>query len=484
MNPYIIVVVILVYFLALYLISWHTGKGATNATFFTGNRKSPWFLVAFGMIGASLSGVTFISVPGWVGVNQFSYMQMVLGYIVGYYVIILVLLPLYYKLQLTSIYTYLEVRFGQNSYKTGAWFFLISRTIGSAFRLYLSAMVLQYVLFNKLHIPFALSVSIIVLFIYLFTYKGGIKTVVYTDTIQTAFMLASLIGCVWVINQKLDFNLPQMFYAIADSNYSQIFYFDDWNDKKHFVKQFFSGAFIAIVMTGLDQDLMQKNLSCKSLPDAQKNIKWYSMAFIPVNFLFLSLGALLYIYSAKMGVALPAHSDELFPMIATSNAMPVFFSAIFIIGLVSCTYSSADSALTALTTSFTIDIMQAQKKGDSQLEKTRKYTHIGMSILLVILILLFKLINNQSVISAVFTAAGYTYGPLLGLFAFGLFSKKQVRDNWVPYLCIASPIICYVLNLYSESLFNGYKFGFELLMLNGAITYLGLWLSSVRLKVK
>jgi Na+/proline symporter len=409
-------------------------------------------------------------------------MQMVLGYLLGYTVIITVLLPLYYKLQLTSIYTYLEGRFGPKSYKTGAVFFLISRTIGSAFRLYLSAMVLQFVLFDKMHLPFVLSVSIVVFFIYLFTYKGGIKTVVYTDTIQTAFMLASLIGCVLVINHKLGINFSGMVHTVADSSYSKIFFFDDWNDKKHFIKQFFSGAFIAIVMTGLDQDLMQKNLSCKSINDAQKNMLWYSLAFIPVNFVFLSLGVMLYVYAAKMGLTLPAHSDQLFPMIATSSEMPAIFIAIFIIGLVSCTYSSADSALTALTTSFTIDIMQANKKGEVALAQTRRLTHILMSVLLVVLILIFKLINNQSVISAVFVAAGYTYGPLLGLFSFGLFTKRKVRDRFVPWVCLFSPIICYILNLYSQILFNGYKFGYEILMLNGLLTFVGLYIISIGLK--
>jgi Na+/proline symporter len=475
MSPLTIIGIIAFYFLLLYFIAWTTGQNADNFTFFIGNRKSRWYLVAFGMIGASLSGVSFISVPGWVGSSQFSYMEIVLGYLLGYFVIANVLMPVYYKMQLTSIYTYLGDRFGDYSYKTGAYFFLLSRTVGAAFRLFLSVSVLQLVLFNNLHIPFWLTVIIIIGFIYLFTYKGGIRTVVWTDTIQTAFMLASLISCVIIINGKLGLDFTGMVKSIIHSNYSKIFFFSDWNDKRHFLKQFFSGAFIAIVMTGLDQDMMQKNLSCRNLKEAKKNMYWFSLTLIPVNLLFLILGAMLYIFSAKAHLTLPAHSDDLFPLIATGNMMPAFFSTIFILGLISCTYSSSDSALTALTTSFTIDILKAEKLGEIRLAKTRKMVHPAMAIILLILILIFKVINNQSVISAVFTAAGYTYGPLLGMYSFGLFTKHKVHDKLVPFVALLSPILCVLLSGLSEEILNGYKFGFEILMLNGAITFAGLW---------
>jgi Na+/proline symporter len=470
MSPIFIIIIIAVYIAALYGIAHITSKNANNATFFTGNRKSPWYLVAFGMIGASISGVSFISVPGWVGSSQFSYMQMVIGYLAGYAVIALILMPVYYNLKLTSIYTYLETRFGPRSYMSGAVFFLISRTVGSAFRLFLSATVLHLVLFQHLGIPFIVTVIIIVLFIYLFTYKGGVRTVIYTDTIQTAFMLAALISCVYILAGKLDLNFTGVVNSIRESDFSKIFFFDDWSDKRHFLKQFLSGAFIAITMTGLDQDLMQKNLSCRNLKDAQKNVFWLSIMLIPVNLLFLSLGAMLYIFCAKTGFMLPAHSDDLFPAIATQPFMPALFLIIFILGLVSTTYSSADSALTALTTSFTFDILKANKKGEEKLAQTRKIVHILMAAFLVLLILIFKIVNNQSVISAVFTAAGYTYGPLLGLFAFGLFTKYQVRDKWVPYITTASPLICLSLNF----LFPG-VFGFEMLLINGGLTFTGLF---------
>jgi len=470
MSPILIIFIIAFYFLALYGISYVTGKNASNLTFFLGNRKSPWYLVAFGMIGASLSGVSFISVPGWVGSSQFSYLEIVIGYFAGYLVIGIVLMPVYYRMQLTSIYTYLGERFGHFSYKSGASFFLLSRTVGSALRLFLSASVMQLVLFQHLGIPFWLTTIIIIFFIYIFTYKGGIRTVVFTDTIQTAFMLASLVICVFILSHKLGLNFSGMVKTIYHSNYSKIFFFEHWSDKRFFLKQFFSGAFIAIAMTGLDQDLMQKNLSCKNLKEAQKNMFWFTLTLLPVNLLFLSLGAMLYIFSIKTGFPLPLHSDDLFPNIATQSFMPAFFSVIFILGLVSTTYSSSDSALTALTTSFTIDILGAQKKGEEHLAKTRKLVHILMALFLLLLIMIFKIINNQSIISAVFTAAGFTYGPLLGMFAFGLFTKWQVKDKWVPVVAVLSPLICLVLYLGFPN-----TFGFEILIINGCLTFLGLF---------
>ena len=475
MSPYFVLAILVAYFLVLYAIAYFTGKNATNATFFLGNRKSPWFLVAFGMIGASLSGVTFISVPGWVGDSQFSYMQLVLGYLVGYFVIGNVLMPLYYKLKLTSIYSYLGERFGHRSYKTGAVYFLISRTIGSAFRIFLSASVLQIVLFGHFGIPFWATVAIVVALIYLFTVNGGIRTVIFTDTLQTSFLLAALVSCIIILAGKLDLSFIQTIKTIYHSNYSNMFFFDSWADKKHFVRQFFSGAFIAIVMTGLDQDLMQKNLSCKNLKDAKKNMFWFSLTLVPVNLLFLSLGAILYTFCAKTGFPLPAHSDALFPTIASQPFMPGLFLVIFVLGLVSATYSGADSALTALTTSFTLDILDAGKKESDELMRIRKRVHLVIALILVALILVFKAINNQSVISAVFTAAGYTYGPLLGLFAFALITKWQVKDRWVPYVASAAPIICLILNFSFPGVF-----GFEMLMINGLLTFIGLYL--IRMK--
>ena len=471
MSPILILITIAIYFLTLYGISHITSKNATNATFFIGNRKSPWHLVAFGMIGASISGVTFISVPGWVGSSQFSYMQLVFGYLAGYFVIGTILMPLYYKQNLTSIYGYLENRFGKYSYLTGASFFLLSRSVGSALRLFLSASVMQFVLFSHLGIPFWLTSLIVIFFIYIFTYRGGIRTVVFTDTIQTAFMLASLVCCIYILYHKLGLNFNGMVRTVYESNYSKMFFFENWEDKKHFVKQFISGAFIAIVMTGLDQDLMQKNLSCRNLKDAQKNMFWFSLTLLPVNLLFLSLGAILYIFSVKTGFAIPAHSDELFPAIATQSFMPGAFSLIFILGLISITYSSADSALTALTTSFTLDILKAQKKGEESLKKTRQIVHVCMALFMVLLIILFKIINKQSVIDAVFTAASYTYGPILGMYAFGLFTKYKVKDFWVPAVAILSPVFCLILNW-----ILGWSLGYEILILNGLVTFVGLFL--------
>jgi len=473
MSPLIIFFCISVYIAILYVIAHITSRKADNATFFIGQRRSPWYLVAFGMIGASISGVSFVSVPGWVGSSSFSYMQMVLGYLAGYAVIALVLMPVYYKMQLTSIYTYLDQRFGKYSHLSGATFFLLSRTIGSALRIFLSANVVYLIIFKPLGISFPITAVLIVLFIYLFTFRGGIRTVVFTDTLQTAFMLISLITCIFILGNKLNLNFGQIVSTITNSPLSKTFFFENWAYKKHFLKQFLSGAFICITMTGLDQDLMQKNLSCKSLKDAQKNMLWYSITLVPVNLLFLSLGVMLYTFCFKTGFPIPKSADDLFPIIATQPFMPSFFLIIFILGLISTTYSSSDSALTALTTSFTLDILKADKKGEKVLEKTRKIVHIFMALLLVVLIFIFKIINNQSVISAVFTAAGYTYGPLLGLYSFGLFSKRKVKDKFVPIIAILSPLICLILN-YS---FNNI-FGFEMLIINGFITFVGLWIIS------
>lgn len=478
MTPIVVISFVLGYFALLVAISFITGKNDDNDSFFRGNKKSPWYVVAFGMIGASLSGVTFISVPGWVATSEFSYMQTVLGYLVGYLVIGTILMPLYYRLNLTSIYTYLQQRFGNNAYKTGSAFFLLSRIVGASFRLYLVAMVFQYAIFDKLNmnVPFIVTVVVTILLIWVYTFRSGIKTIIWTDTLQTAFMLISVVITIAVIGDNMQLSLGGLIDTVALSDYSQIFFFEDINDNRHFIKQFLGGAFIAIVMTGLDQDMMQKNLTCSSLKDAQKNMFWFSIVLVFVNLLFLALGALLYLFVANNGIELPAKADQLFPMIAMDGYLGLTVSVLFILGLVAAAYSSADSALTALTTSVCVDFLDIEKQEEQQQKKTRKTVHIIISGVLVLVILLFKVINNDSVVNELFKAAGYTYGPLLGLFAFGLFNKLQVKDSWIPLICIVSPILTFVINTNSEALLGGYKFGFELLLLNGALTYTGLYL--------
>ncbi len=469
-----VIIIISTYFLMLILISHFTSRGADSTTFFTGNRQSPWFLVAFGMIGASLSGISFISVPGAVGDIQFSYLQIVLGYLLGYLVIATVLMPLYYKLNLISIYTYLENRFGYWAYKSGAIFFLLSRIIGAALRLFVVAGVLQLALFDSWGLPFTLTVLITIILIWIYTFRGGIKTIVWTDTLQTFFMLAAVITSVYLIKDQLDLSFSGMIDVIESSEYSQAFYWD-WQDDKHFLKQFMSGAFIAIVMTGLDQDMMQKNLTCRNIADAQKNMFWFSIILLIVNLIFLSLGVLLYVYAANKGIALPERSDDLFPMLSLDH-FSVFAGITFLLGITAAAYSSADSALTALTTSFCIDIIGFENWDSEKHKRDRMVVHLGFSIVLFVVILIFRAINDQSVISAVLTIAGYTYGPILGLFAFGLFTRIKIRDNLVLPVCLASPAISYLLNIYSEELFWGYKFGYELLMVNGLLTFIGLYL--------
>lgn len=473
MQPLHIFLLILSYFGVLILISYITSKSANNETFFKANNSSPWYLVAFGMIGASLSGVTFISVPGWVEGNQLSYMQMVLGYIVGYAVIGLVLLPLYYKLNLTSIYTYLQDRFGNASYKTGASFFLLSRTIGASFRLFLVANVLQLIVFDAYGIPFWITVSITILLIWLYTFKGGIKTIVWTDALQTLFMLIAVAVCIIMITDKM--NIDNLFGYIKDNKLSQIFFFEDWKSGKFFWNQFLSGAFIAIVMTGLDQDMMQKNLTCRNLKDAQKNMFWFTLVLVVVNFFFLALGVLLTDYAMENNVL--AQKDDLFPMIAINGNLGLATSLFFLLGLIAAAYSSADSALTSLTTSFSIDILEIDKnESPEEQEKTRKKTHILFSVILIFTILLFKYsIADKSVISNIFKFAGYTYGPLLGLYAFGLFTNFKIKDIFVPIVCIIAPILTFLISYFSKSEL-GFDFGFFVLILNGFLTFLGLLL--------
>ncbi len=473
MQPVHIILLIVAYFSVLLFISYLTGKSANNKTFFKANNSSPWYLVAFGMIGASLSGVTFISVPGWVESQSMSYMQMVLGYIVGYAVIGLVLLPLYYRLNLTSIYTYLQDRFGNYSYKTGASFFLLSRTIGAAFRLFLVANVLQLLLFDAYGIPFWVTVSITILLIWLYTFKGGIKTIVWTDTLQTLFMLIAVGVCIYTISTEMQ--ITNIFSYVAESELSKTFFFDDVKTGDYFWKRFLAGAFVAIVMTGLDQDMMQKNLTCKNLKDAQKNMFWFTIVLVIVNFFFLALGVLLTDYAQKNGI--DAHKDQLFPIIATEGSLGLATAIFFLLGLIAAAYSSADSALTSLTTSFSIDILEIdKKKNPEEQEKTRKKIHILFSFVLIATILVFKyFIADQSVIAKIFTFAGYTYGPLLGLYAFGLFTKLQVKDKAVPFICIIAPVLTFLTNYSTIQYFN-FDFEFFVLVINGVYSFLGLFL--------
>ena len=476
MSPTSILIVIVVYFLFLFIVSYLTNRKADNQTFFVGNHKSPWYLVAIGMVGASLSGVTFVSVPGWVLGSKFYYMQMVMGYGLGYVTIVYVLLPIYYRMNLTSIYTYLEQRFGKVSYKTGASLFLVSRIIGASFRLFLVANVLQITIFNSFHVPFFVTVLITLALIWLYTFKGGIKTIVWTDTLQTLLMLSALGFTIFFITKQMNLSFSAMVAGIKSNELSTMFNFSNWRSGSFFMKQFLSGAFITIVMTGLDQDMMQKNLSCRNIKDAQKNMLSYAAAFLPVNLLFLSLGVLLVMFAQQFNLSLPERSDDLFPMVVTSGILPPVVSLLFVLGLIAAAYSSADSALTALTTSFTIDILGIEGKKEDEIKKTRIGVHLLMTSLLFFVILIFNAISNESIISSLFKAAGYTYGPLLGLYALGIFTKYKINDNYVPIVAIASPIICYVINSFSEALLNGYKFGFEILILNGVLTFFGLLL--------
>lgn len=473
MQPTYILLLILGYFGVLILISLFTGKGNSNADFFKASRQSPWYLVAFGMIGASLSGVTFISVPGWVEASRFGYFQVVLGYILGYAVIMFVLLPLYYRMNLTSIYTYLERRFGNYSYKTGATFFLLSRTIGASFRLYLVAIVLQFLIFDEMNIPFWATVSITIALIWLYTFRSGIKTIVWTDTLQTLFMLIAVGMAIYYISDSLGVAGTELISYVSQSELSQIFFFDDIKSANYFWKQFLSGAFITIVMTGLDQDMMQKNLTCRNLKDAQKNMFWFTIILVITNMLFLILGLLLTVYAQQNGI--DAQRDLLFPTIATQSDLGMGLMVFFILGLIAAAYSSADGALTALTTSFCIDIIGIEKKyRENKQIKIRKQVHIGFSLLFILVMVGFKyLVDDASVIEKLFIFAGYTYGPLLGLYAFGLFTKWQIRDKFVPIIAIVSPILSYTISVNSMKWF-GFDFGFFILILNGALTYLGL----------
>lgn len=487
----LILVVFIVYTLLLFFVAHLTSRKSSNNTFFTGNRKSPWFVVAYGMIGASLSGVTFMSVPGGVYSGQFTYFGIVLGYIIGYAVIALILLPLYYKLNLTSIYSYLGMKFGKSSEKTGALFFIISRLIGSAIRMYLVVFVLYEFVFKAWGVPFWVPAVIFITLILIYTFKGGIKTVVWTDTLQTTFLLLAAAMTVVVILKTLNISFTDLMSISSEHGYTKLFE-TDWSHSKFFVKQILSGAFITITMTGLDQDMMQKNLSCKTLRDAQKNVMTSSFFFVLVNILFMSLGAALIYYAQETGLQLPTNesgvvvNDKIFPTVAFS--LNKLTSIVFIIGLIAAGYSSADGTLTALTTTFCFDFLHFDKNdkiSEDQKIRYRKYIHIGFALLYLLVIIMFRPFHNESLIDKIFEIAGYTYGPLLGLYTFGLFVKnRKTNDKYVPFIAISSPIISYVLNLYSKNIFFGYQFGFEILIVNGLLTFIGLILISKKEIIK
>jgi len=479
MTPLLVLSIILIYFAALIGISIVTSKGADTNTFFTANRKSPWYLVAFGMIGSSLSGLTFISVPGNVGKIGFGYFQVVLGYLLGYWFIIGVLMPVYYRLNLISIYTYLEQRFNKSSYKTGAFFFLVSRSIGSALRLYLAATVLQLFLFDAWGVPFIVTVATTIILIWIYTFRGGVKTIVYTDAFQTLFLVSAVCIAVWQISQRLEFSFGDMVNAIRTSKYSRIFYFDDVNAPMYFWKQFIGGALITMTMTGMDQEIMQKNLTCKNIGEAQKNMFWFSITLVIVNGLFLTLGALLYLYCEKNNIPLPATTDALFPTLALNN-FSLVVGVFFLLGIIASSYASADSALAGLTTSFCIDFLNFKNKPEEQKKKQKFIVHLSFSALFLVIIMAFREINERSVIDAVLNVAGYTYGPLLGLFTFGLFTTRQLREKLVPVVCVLSPLLSYLISRHSEDWFHGYKFSIEIILVNGVITFLGLLLISYK----
>ncbi len=444
MSAAAIFICLVIYFAVLMGVSWLTGRIHSNDSFFLANRKSPWYLIAFGMIGSSISGVTFVSVPGAVGATSFSYFELVLGLMVGYWVIGGVLLPMYYRLQLTSIYTYLKDRFGFFGYKTGASFFLLSRIIGASFRLYVAVEVLQISIFNQWGIPFMVNAIGMVFLIWLYTRKGGMKTIIWTDALQTTFLIAALIGTIYLICRSMHFDAGGLISSVKNSTHSQIFFWDI-KSPLSFYKQFASGIFIAIAMTGLDQDMMQKNLTCKSIGEAQKNIFSFSIINAIVVFMFLMLGSLLYTFAAANHITPPVKTDHLYPNLATGGSFGPFVEFLFVMGIIAASFASADSALTALTTSFCVDILNISSKTQLEQLKMRKYVHIMMAVSLIVVIVIYKLINDESIISAVYKVASYTYGPLLGLYAFGMITKISTRDKWIPVICILSPIVCFII---------------------------------------
>ena len=478
-TPGFILLLVIAYFIVLIAISYFTSRKDDNLTFFKANNSSPWYLVAFGMVGASLSGVTFISVPGWVGDSGFTYFQVVMGYLAGYFIVAFVLLPVYYKQNLISIYEYLAERFGPKSHKIGAISFFISRILGASFRLFLVAIVMQQFIFDAWNVPFEITVTISIFLIWVYTQRGGIKTIVWTDTLQTLLMILAVVFSLFFITQSLGFEGLEFLNSDEMKKYTHIFVMDDFLARNHFVKSFLGGMFITICMTGLDQDMMQKNLTCRSLKDAQKNMVVFSFVMVFVTFLFLLLGALIFIYAEKNQIAIPLldgapKTDLLFPEIALSGSLGITVGVVFILGLIAAAYSSADSALTSLTTSFCVDFVKMDKHPESNQKKIRKRTHIGMSLVLILVVIAFKHILDRNVIDGLLTVSSYTYGPLLGLFTFGIFTPYKVQDAKVVWVVLASIGLIFLIGNLPKSLLGGYEIGYELLPLNGLITFLGL----------
>jgi len=478
MNPTLILILIAAYFAVLFAVSFVAGKKSDNEGFFVGNRKSMWFMVAFAMIGSSISGVTFVSVPGMVGASSFSYLQMVLGFVVGQALIAFVLVPLFYRMNVVSIYEYLESRFGVSSHHTGAWFFFVSKMLGASVRLFLVCLTLQLLVFEPLRLPFILNVACTVALVWLYTFRSGVKSLIWTDSLKTFCLVTSVGLCICYVAADLHLNAAGLVRTVVESDLSRIFFFDDVNDKRFFLKQFLAGVFTMIAMTGLDQDMMQRNLSCRNSKDSQKNIITSGIMQFFINLLFLVLGVLLYTYTAQRGIEPPLRSDELFPMIATGGYFPVVVGVLFIVGLISSAYATAGSALTALTTSFTVDIIGTKAKTDDAVRRLRKRIHVAMAVVMATVIFVFNLLNNTNVIDAVYTLASYTYGPILGMFAFGIFTRRRVRDRFIPLVAILSPVLCFFLQKHSAAWFNGYRFSYELLLVNALFTFAGFLLLS------
>ena len=474
MTPAAIILTILGYFAAMLLVSRLAAKGGDNTAFFRGTRRTSWWVVAFAMIGSCMSGVTFVSVPGLVGVSGMGYLQMCIGFFLGYLVIAFLLIPLYFKLNVYSIYQYLEQRFGLTAYKTGAWFFFLSKILGASVRLYLVCLTLQLLVYAPLGLPFALNVAIAMLIVLAYTFRGGVISLVWTDVLRTACMIAAVVLTLVFIARNLGLDLPGMVASIKGSDMSRIFYFDDVNHPQYFWKQMLGGLFTVVAMTGLDQDMMQHTLCCKNPKDSQKNLVVSTLLQNAVIFLFLCLGILFYQYAAANGI--PETGDRLFPAVATHSGLPAIVGVLFIIGLVASAFGAGGSALTALTTSFTVDILGQAGQDETKVRKIRKRVHLGMTLLMGLTILVFARLNNTSAIDAVYKLASYTYGPILGLFAFGIVMRRPVRDRWVPVVAIAAPLVCLVLQLNSERWFGGYQFSYELLLLNAGLTFSGLCL--------
>ncbi len=479
MSPIAVIITISAYFIVLFGVSYLAGRKADNAGFFIGNRSSKWYMVAFAMIGATISGVTFMSVPGMVDPKAFSYMQMVLGFFVGQLIILFVLIPVFYRMKLFSIYEYLDERFGVSSYKTGAWLFFVSKVLGASVRLFLVCVFLQMMLFGPLNIPFIFNVIVTVALVWLYTRQGGVKTLIWTDSLKTFVLILSVILTIYFIVKSMSMDFSGMIGAIRESNLSRTFFFDNPKEGTYFWKQFLAGIFTMIATTGLDQDFMQRNLSCENPRDSQKNIITSGLVQLVINLLFLMLGVLLYLFIDSKGIARPAKSDELFPMVATQGHLPLVVGILFIIGLISSAYAAAGSALTALTTSFTVDILGIKDKTEEEIKSTRKKVHIGMAVVMGVVIFVFNILNNTSVIDAVYILASYTYGPILGLFAFGILTKRAVRDKSIPYIAVLAPIFCFFLQKLTISLW-GFHFGYALIIVNALVTMLGMWIFALK----